>query len=164
LIWILSLLSAYLYWVAGRGNDEKVGIYAPSVLREKLTRRLGCSLLLTLTLLPIWLKSFNLMALALFIAANFAFLSTYHDYLGEEGTLPNGEKFREENTACFIVTGLFYGLAALPLIWCDIALYSIIWRSIALAIAIPVIRKIPNVHLQESLSGFVYLASILIII
>jgi len=107
--------------------------------------------------------SFNLWVLVLFLALNFGALSTYFDIFGIEGTLPNGESYKEETTLCWIMTGAGYGLAALPLLWCDVTLYSIYYRCITLAIAIPLIRKIPGAQIQEALSGLVYLATLRIL-
>lgn len=154
MIWLLSLLSAVCFWAGGRSWGNK------------LIRRLGCPIL---ALVGLWLggcmRSFNLGVPTLFFALNFGAMSTYHDYLGPISYLPpHGETFREETLACWIMTGLCYGLAAIPLIWLGVGWFSILIRTVTLAVAIPLIRKIPNAHPQEALSGFVYLATLKIII
>ena len=165
MIWILGLLSGYLFFVPGRGKEETFwyDFIAPLWLRNKIYRKVGCSLLL---LFAIWTQlGFSLTCwwkYLIIFGLSFGFVSTYHDYLGELKTLPSGEKYREENTLSWTVTGFFYGLAITPLYWCGIPWQTILLRSIVLAIAIPIIRKIFHVHLQEFLSGFVYILTILL--
>lgn len=148
MIWIFSILSALAFWAGGRdwGN--------------KLYRRLGCPILAIIALWILGLRSFNLACYIAFFALNFGVLSTYMDFLGTTGTLSNGETYQEETTLTWVICGAAYGLAAIPLYWCGVAWYSILYRIIALTIAIPLIRKLPGAQLQEALSGFVYLATL----
>lgn len=97
------------------------------------------------------------MALGLNIGA----ISTYNDWLGEEGVLSTGEPYQNENMLSWVVTGFFYGIASLPLAWCGLSWEKILLRAVILAILIPVIRKVCNAEWAERLSGFVYLASLI---
>lgn len=160
MIWLLSGLSAYCFWVAGRGKNDFC-LFAPKVLRNKRTKKFGCSICL---LVGIWLLlGFRLSLWAYYTLvfwASFGLVGTYHDYLGKKGILPNGEEYQEETLPCWIMTGLGYGLVALPLLWAGVSWQLIALRTIALMIAIPLIRKIPSVHIQEAGSGFLYLISL----
>jgi len=144
MIWILSILSALAFYIGGRSWGHK------------LVRRLGCPIL---ALCWIWLnlKSFNLMALVAFFALNYGALSTYFDIFGKKGILPNGETFTEETPICWVMTGIGYGLSALPLVWCGINWYAVLIRTVILAVAIWLIRKVGNAHIEEAGSGFLYL-------
>ena len=162
MIWILSLLSAYLYWVGGRGKEDPTPTFlAPLWLRDKIWKRAGCA---TIALAAVITgRGFDISlwwVYILFWGLNFAALTTYHDYLGEEGTLPNGEKYREENIWSWMMTGFCYGLVAFPLYWTGVTWQMIMARSALLTILIVAIRKIKNVHIQESGSGLVYIASL----
>jgi len=88
---------------------------------SKKWRRFGCAIVTTgalfLFLSPHWTFAIHLILL-------YAFLTTYHDYLN------NGK----ENWLCWLVTGICYGLAALPLIWAGVSPYSILIRSVVLGV------------------------------
>ncbi len=134
---VFSLLSGGLCYLGGQKN--------------KLWRRLGCSL--TALALYIILAGFNLSfwyAYLLFIILNWIALSTYHDYVGYD---------------CWWLTGLFYGLAAIPLLWCGVALWTIIGRAIFLALSIWWLRtKTGKVEIEELGSGLLYCGSIPILL
>ena len=137
----LSIACAIAYHIAGKGGFKWA----------KLIRRLGCSLLALCLFLA--LKGFTLgfwWAYGLFIILNYGALSTYHDYIGYD---------------CFWLTGLFYGLSALPLVWCGVHLLNILIRSIFLAISIGWIRsKSGKTFTEEFWSGFLYCASVPILL
>ena len=145
MIWIFSIISTVLYWFAGRDNTNK------------LWRRLGCTLTAILYLILSGGISLQVACLVLFFALNFGVLTTYCDFLGEKGTLPSGESYKNETTLTWTISGISYGVSAIPLYWCGITWYSILYRAIALTVAIPLIRKIPGAQIQEALSGFIYL-------
>jgi len=135
----LSIASSICYRIGGwkKGN--------------KLIRRLGCSLLALGLFLG--LQGFNLRywwIYCLFLILNYAALSTYHDYVGFD---------------CWPLTGWFYGLAAIPLLWCGVAFWAIIGRAIFLALTIWWLRERTGKDwLEEMGSGFLYCGSIPILL
>ena len=147
MIWLLSILSALCFWIGGRDWGHKV------------SRRFFCP---AIALAAIYfLEGFEFShwwVYLLFYATNAGALSTYCDFLGVD----KGD-FQEETTLSWAISGALYGLAALPLIWCGTVWWLIVIRIIALTMAIPLIRKIPAVHAQEALSGFIYLTSLKIL-
>ena len=159
MILLFSIAAGWLYQATGRKNGNRAW------------RRF---VLPGLALVALWTHNtvtFNLGALVTFFALNSGVLSTYHDYLGKPGTTDSGEPCMDETPLSWAVTGLFYGLAAFPLLWCSVIVYSIILRSIVLAILIPLIRRVDfepfvgkwikeNAITQESLSGFVYILTL----
>ena len=61
-------------------------------------------------------------------------------------------------------TGLFYGLAALPLIWIGVHWYAIIGRAITLGLLIMLLRESTGKDFKEEKgSGFLYILSIFIL-
>lgn len=138
---VLSLASGVIYYIAGIGGFKGA----------KLIRRLGCSLLaLGLFLALYGLNLAYWWAYLLFLGLNWAALSTYHDYTGYDN---------------WVLTGLFYGLAALPLIWCGVHWYLIIVRAIFLALSIWWLRsRTGKVFKEEFFSGLLYAGSIPILL
>lgn len=115
LIILLSFLSGCLYRIGGIGGFSNA----------KIVRRAGVPVVCYIPALLI-LFGFSGWLWYILSAGLLAFtLTTYHDYLS-----PDGQK---ETWLCWAVTGLCYGLAALPLIWAGIHIYAIIGRSIVLA-------------------------------
>ena len=147
MIWLLSGLSALCFWIGGRwwGN--------------KLVRRIGCTIALMCFVFQA--QGFCLCywwVYLLIITVSYFLVGTYWDFLGiDHGT------WEEETTLSWIGTGFGYGLVAIPLYWLDVSWQNIALRTIILMILIPLIRKIPNVHIQEAGSGFAYLITIITI-
>ena len=140
----LSIASGIAYMVAGKGGFPNA----------KLIRRLLCSLLaLCLFLALKGLSWGSWWAYLAFWGLNYGALSTYHDYLSPDGT--------SENWLCWLITGLVYGLAAIPLIWIGITWWLILIRAGALGITIMWLReRTGKAWLEELGSGFLYTASI----
>lgn len=157
MIWIFAIASAYCFWVAGRGKNDIVLFPAPRALRKKLYRRLGCTVTAGAYLILFSPISFNLWAFLAFLGLSYGVLSSYFDFWGVKGTLPSGEKFQDETTLTWAICGLFYGISAIPLYWLGVSWQMIALRTLALMILIPLVRKIPSVHIQEAGSGFFYL-------
>ena len=138
---ILSIFSGILYHISGRGGFPNA----------KLFRRVLCPLL-ALGLF-IYLKGITLgfwWAYGLFLAFNYGALSTYHDYTGKDN---------------FYLTGLFYGLAALPIAIGTMAWAGFIIRSVVLAGLIGYLReRTGKVAVEEIGSGFLYCASMPILL
>ena len=64
----------------------------------------------------------------------------------------------------WFVTGLFYGLSAIPLVWVGVSWYSIVSRAIALGLAIMWLRvRTGKDFKEEKGSGFLYILSIFIL-
>ena len=149
-LWILglSILSGALYHISGKGGFKGA----------KLLRRLLCPLLalgLFFTLKTPQIR--HIWAYLAFLVLNYGALSTYHDYLAPDGS--------SENWICWIMTGLCYGLAALPLIWCGVHWYLIIARAVILAITIMWLReRTGKVFKEEFFSGLLYTASLPILL
>lgn len=153
ILWLgLSIASAIAYHLGGKGGFKGA----------KLIRRVGCSLL---ALGLFWdyrallgLQGLNLghwWAYCLFIILNYMALSTYWDILTQ---LWRGNE--DEYWENWFLTGCGYGLAAIPLLWCGVALWAIIGRAIFLAITIMWLReRTGKVEIEELGSGFLYCAS-----
>lgn len=142
ILWWLGFsgLSAFLYRLGGKGGFPNA----------KLIRRLGCALItLILWIVLYGFKMGHIWAYLGFLALNYAALSTYHDYTGFDN---------------FWLTGLCYGLSALP-----ITLITGHWlgfgiRSVALAITIGLWSdKIGDATTEELGRGFLYTATILLL-
>lgn len=113
LIVLLSACSAALYRLGGWSGGNK------------LYRRIGCPACFLIAVMVLkgvdwgawwaYLITFGLSAAA---------LSTYHDYLAPDKS--------SENWLCWMVTGVVYGLAALPLIWTGVHWYAVVIRALAL--------------------------------
>jgi hypothetical protein len=121
----LTIASAILYRMGGASGYDK------------LWRRIGCAIVATgalfLFISPHW--AFILHALLLY-----AGLTTYHDYFNDG----------KENWVCWLITGLVYGLAALPLAWAGVNMYAILIRSVVLGIGTMVISEgSSNVYVEE---------------
>ena len=148
ILWVLGLSVAcgIAYHVAGLGGFKGA----------KLIRRLGCSLLALGVFFALKSPQIrHIWSYLAFLVLNYGALSTYHDYLNRG----------EENWLCWFATGLFYGLAALPLIWCGVHWYLIIARAIFLAISIMWLRgKTGKVFKEEFFSGLLYCGSIPILL
>ena len=139
-----SILSGILYYIGGQGK----------IAHSKAVRRFGCSLLFLA--LFIALKGVSALQMAYILPYTLTYilnaiaLSTYHDYIGYD---------------CWWLTGAGYGLAAIPLLWCGIALWAIIGRAIFLALTIWWLRsRTGKVFIEEFFSGFLYCASIPILL
>lgn len=107
----LSILAGGLYHLGGQW--------------QKMFRRAGLPIL---CYIPALLILFGLSGWILYILSAGLLslaLTTYHDYLSPDG--------KRETWLCWLVTGLCYGLASLPLIWAGINWYAIIGRAIVLA-------------------------------
>ena len=144
--WIIgiSLVCSALYRLGGLGGFKGA----------KLLRRTGCSFCFFWAL---WaLQGLNWAywwAYALCFGLTAGAMSTYNDWLAPDHS--------SENWLCWLVTGLFYGLAALPLIWTGITWYSILLRSLLLAGSITWLReRTGNVWKEELGTGFLFIASI----
>ncbi len=135
IFWIigLSILSGLLYYAGGQIN--------------KLFRRIGCPLcVLGVTYALFGWRSSFLWAFPLIFVLSYGAMSTYNDWIGYD---------------CFWLTGLFYGLAAIPLLWCGVALWAIIGRVIFLALSIWWLRsKTGKVFKEEFFSGLLYCITI----
>lgn len=144
ILWLgLSIASGIVYRVTGKGGFKGA----------KLFRRILCPLLFLALFCALKSPKFAyiLPYLATFGLSTMA-LSTYNDYLAPDGS--------SENWLCWLVTGLFYGLSALPLIWCGVHWYSIVARALFLAITIMWLReRTGKVFWEEIGSGFLYCAS-----
>lgn len=144
-LWLFSLaiLSAALYRIGGKGGFPNA----------KLIRRMGIPIACYIPACVIlfgpggWLwyiLSAGLLALA---------LSTYHDYLAPDGV--------SENWLCWLVTGLCYGLASLPLVWGGIHIYAIFGRAITLAVlTMWASERTGKVFWEETLRGFLVIATL----
>lgn len=145
LIWlIVSLLCALLYRIGGKGGFPGA----------KNVRRIGCPLVFfgyLYTIMPpqglqwiLWLVSFGMSCGA---------MSTYHDYLAPDGS--------SENWLCWLVTGLVYGLAAVPLIWCGLNWYAVALRIGVLGWGTMFVSEKLSIDWQEEgARGFLYCATL----
>ncbi len=119
-----SILSAIFYRMGGMGKD-----FSRGAIWNTKTRDFGCPLVFfiaTLLLFPINLK---LIAFTLLSSiALFGSLTTYWKSLSHRAKQNNKIKWQS-----WAVTGLFYGLSALPLVAAEVSLWGILVRSIALA-------------------------------
>lgn len=141
---LLSALSAYLYRVGGRGGFKN----------NKLVRRIGIPLLCYLPYLLITLGWQSWFLILLSTSLLYFSLTTYHDYLAPNGT--------SENWLCWLMTGLCYGLSALPLIPI-IGIYPIILRSIELALFTMIWSEaFSDVEWEERGRGFAIMFSLLV--
>lgn len=107
---LLAFFAGILYHLGGQGRKiiRRAGLPVFSYIP-------GLLLILGAKGWPLYILSAGLLAFA---------LTTYHDYLSPDG--------KRENWLCWLITGLVYGLAALPLIWAGVHWYAIIGRSIVL--------------------------------
>ena len=137
---LLSIISGIFYHIAGKGGFSNA----------KLIRRIGCPFVF---LIALWaLKGFNFAfwwVYLLVFGLNAGVMSTYHDYLAPDGS--------SENWLCWLITGFGYGLSAFPLIICGIHWYSVVIRSIVLAILIMTVsEKLSIAWQEEGMRGFLY--------
>ena len=143
----LSVLSAILYRVSGEGGFKGA----------KLIRRLGCPLTI---LVSFWiLKGFVLFDCGWYLLTyllSLMVISTYNDWLAPDG--------KSENWLSWLVTGLLYGLSAIPLVWCGVSWGFIILRTVLLIILITFIsEKSNNVWVEELGRGFLFTITMLLI-
>ena len=139
IMWVIgiSILSGICYRIGGKG-----GFKGAKLIRRVLCPLLALSLFLALKTPQIR----HIWGYLAFLILNYGALSTYHDYVGFD---------------CWILTGLFYGLAAIPLLWCGVAFWTIIGRAIFLAITIMWLReRTGKVEIEEVGSGFLYCVTI----
>lgn len=150
LTWLItSIICAVLYRIGGHGGFANA----------KLIRRIGCPLVFFAYLWTfmrpenvlqwvLWFLSFGLSCGA---------MSTYHDYLAPDGA--------SENWLCWLVTGIVYGLAALPLIGCGLHWYSVLLRAVVLGgLTMFVSEKLSIDWQEEGARGFLYCATLPILI
>jgi len=63
----------------------------------------------------------------------------------------------------WISHGLAIGLSAIPLYWCGVAWTALLWRTLALAIGVPIFFAIPHDDISESGRGFLIIATLLML-
>jgi len=138
----LSVIAGILYRVGGTSAGTK-------------WRDCGCPLVF---LICLWfLKGLNLgfwWVYVLTFGLGWGALTTYWKKKGTDAKWWN-----------WLLTGLFYGLSVFPLIWVEIHWYSVIIRSIFLALTIMWLRERTGKDWLEELgSGFLYCVSIPILL
>ena len=146
-----SLLAAFLYRMGGISDEDAKKYHLPLWLAVRQTRIIGIPFvvlgmlyLLGLKLSWWWLLSFGLQA---------GFLSTYNKWFQRLFGYPTDDVY----LPAWIMTGITYGLALLPLClvthkWAGAAI-----RTVILGILIPVLREnTDNVWAEECGSGFLY--------
>lgn len=142
IIWLVaSILSGILYRLGGKGGFPNA----------KLIRRLGCSLvtILTMLLLGLYGKSLakNIVLYFGTFVLLFGTLTTYHDYLAEDKS--------SEDWPCWAMTGLCYGLSAIPLAWAGVHWFAIFIRAFVLGfLTMAWSEKISNATWEERGRGF----------
>lgn len=149
MIWILSLISAALYAIAGKGGFKNA----------KLLRRCGCALVGCFALFVLGIKGSNILNTLIAYLATFGLswgaLSTYHDYLAPDGS--------SENWACWLMTGLCYGLSALPIAMATGMWMALALRAVACAVLVTVVREGSGIAwVEETGSGFIFTASLIL--
>ena len=137
---ILILLGSFLYYLGGQG--------------QKLYRRIGtnlCAILIFCILNPLMQAWWYLIPLT--FITQYACLSTYF-------------KFNEPDVLWYhwIITGLMYGLSALPLLWGGASMVGFIIRSIILLIGIVWVSERSNkVFVEEFFRGILYTSTYLLL-
>jgi len=131
---LLSIVSAYLYRFGGMGKEEftRKFSYLPLFLHEKLTRRLGC-MLTAVIWLTLNLSRINIVAFIISAGLMYGSLTTYNDWLN------NGK----EDWKCWLMTGICYSLALLPLaITGDISWLGLGIRTVVLGLSTMAVSEI----------------------
>lgn len=146
-IWlIISLLSGVLYRLGGWGKPFR------SWMRDWPLSIISLFYFLFLSHYNFRLSFYNLSIFTSYILLNVAALSTYWDIFF------NGE----DN---FYAHGFFCGLAALALIFLGISPFVVIVRAIICSLAMGIwSKKISNVDLEEGGRGFIYMATVPILL
>jgi hypothetical protein len=142
---MLSLLSGWLY---RRGGSDKSW--------HGKERDWGCPLCLLTCLFWLTSKQVTVVTLLAYIATgltSWGALSTYWK---------KGEDCKWHHWA---LHGLFCGLAALPMIWCGINMFSILYRSLFLAVTYTTVSEFSeNVVYEEMMRGFLFTASVIFLV
>lgn len=154
LVFLLAFIAGLFYRLGGSAKNGKWNDF----LKNTKTRDAGCPLL---ALIALWLLvGFQLSywwAYLLTFGLSWGVMTTYFSFL---------IKPEDDVTAIeWAVTGLFYGVAAFPLIWAGIHWYAIAGRSVALAVAIMWLReRTGKIFKEEKGSGVLYVLSTFILI
>ncbi len=146
-ILLLAVISGILYRLGGRG---KKGDWLDPV-SYKVTRRAGIPVVYLISLLIARMPLSADMFLSA-ILLGFA-LSTYHDWLSPDGV--------NEDFFCFFVTGLCYGLSAIPLYWQGVTINVLIIRTLALSFGTMATLEWKDTW-SEWTRGFLVIATLLI--
>ena len=136
----LIIIGSVLYWCGGQFN--------------KLYRRVGtnlCAILIFCLLNPPMQVWWYLIPLT--IITQYACLSTYFKF-----SLPDVLWYH------WIITGLIYGLSALPLLWCGASMVGFIIRTVILLIGVVWVSERSNkVFVEEIFRGIFFTATYLIL-
>ena len=136
----LILIGSFAYHMGGQG--------------QKLYRRIGtnlCAILIFCLLNPAMQVWWYLIPLT--ILTQYLCLSTYW-------------KFNEPDVLWFhwVITGAFYGLSALPLLWCGVSMIGFAIRTVILLIGTVWISERSNkVFVEEFFRGFLFTSSMAIL-
>jgi|ETNvirnome_2_300_1030623.scaffolds.fasta_scaffold00786_11 hypothetical protein len=149
LIAILSAISGAFYWCGGRGGG-------PWYLNSKM-RDIPCSLI-TVGLAMYLIRDGSWQHF-LHFAFLWAALTTYWKKITK--LWKDDNKLRHTNWA---LTGFFYGLSSLPLLFTDLGWYLVVGRIVALTILTTGFGLFfrSNIHISEFGRGFVLVATIVI--
>ena len=118
-ILIASILSSIFYRLGGSPAGT-------------LWRDAGCTLIFFITAILLGITH-SIVDIAILLASCgllYASLTTYNKWASKL----IGGSGNDVLWPSWFVTGLFYGLSAIPLLWCGIPLWLIIWRSILLGV------------------------------